>query len=208
MRVEVRAQEVHRAYHSEAGFEALLTKCWPLLKHKVAEFFPSHGLTHDDLMQEARIGLWNAVLYWDEDKGQFGTFAWLCVERQIVTAIKTATRGKHRMIHDAMSLDAPPPGDPAEAELADVVASRHLGPHDRVVLDEELRDAFERMWWMSDLERSAFEMVVLQGRSYEAAARLLGCSGKSLDNAIQRARKRMSGQPLRLILSEDLALAA
>lgn len=155
-----------------------------LLRFLTREYF-APGLTADDLLQEARIGAWKACRDFRPDGGSnFRNFLTLCVRRQLVTAVKTATRGKHASLNESMSLDAPPSSAAYEdMTLADVIAAP----------DPERPDIRSLPWdRLTRIEHESIVRCILDGELYEDVARDLGVTVKSVDNAVQRARRKLA----------------
>jgi len=154
------------------------------LAYTIARDYYAHGLELQDLVQEARIGVAAAVRDYDGTR-PLAAFAALCARRQVITAVKTAHRGKYSALNTAVSLSTPM-GEEADGELADVIPLRAPGPAEQVEAAESLA-AFTYAFHtrLSDLERESL-IGMANGLSIEE----LG--GKSADNAIQRARKKLA----------------
>lgn len=169
-------------------YEDVHERLAPMMLAIAGEYF-APGLTGDDLLQEARIGLWKACRDYD-GRGAFKAFAALCVRRQVITAVVTATRGKHSALNERMSLDAPASQDSSDtALLGDVLPAGGDLPEARVELAEELRELALKMARLTELERGAV-LHVANGGAYETCA--LGGSRKAVDNALQRARVKLA----------------
>jgi RNA polymerase sporulation-specific sigma factor len=152
------------------------------------------GADHDDLVQEGMIGLYRAIQEYDEARlARFASFARLCVERQLVTAVRLANRRKHRPLNDYVSLHrqsaGPGPGDAAPAAV--LVCPPSADPVEQVLAAERLRHL--RRHARSDL--SALETDVLRlhlgGAGYRAIAGTLQRPAKTIDNALQRVRRKL-----------------
>ncbi|MEA2686157.1 MAG: polymerase sporulation-specific sigma factor [Actinomycetota bacterium] len=149
----------------------------------------------DDLQQEGMIGLFKAVRdYRPEREASFRVFAELCITRQIITAVKTATRQKHRPLNQYVSLWGlclvDDPGQPLVDELPH---HQVPDPADELVSSEDLADmqsSLSRM--LSGLEVDVLELYV-EGRSYQEIGEQLGRQAKSIDNAIQRIKRKLEG---------------
>jgi len=179
---DLRAQdELIRRY---AGFVRL----------KASSYFLAGGES-EDLIQEGLIGLYKAVRDYRPDKEtSFRSFAELCVTRQIITAIKTATRLKHKALNHYVSFGQTPAGQDSESDctLGDALpGSRVDDPSLRVISTEELQSL---VWCLgtslSTLESDALRMY-LEGSSYEEMAEDLGCDTKTIDNALQRVKRKV-----------------
>jgi RNA polymerase sporulation-specific sigma factor len=162
------------------------------MARKVVAGYYAPGLDRDDLHQEARIGIAKAVHDFD-GRTPFKAFAWMCAQRQVMTAVKTATRDKRRVLNEAISLHATPPGADDDAmNWGDVLA----GTDDVVELllsIEHLQEVIARLDLLTPLERAVLGRN-LGGQPYEeivAALPELARSTKAVDNALQRAMKKL-----------------
>jgi RNA polymerase sporulation-specific sigma factor len=164
--------------------QAIVELLQPLCEAIAASFY-APGLSDDDLVQEARIGLAKAVrdFHGPADPGHFTGFAALCVRRQVITAVSTARRHKHLILSDAAALDAPE----ADHAIATELARRSPDPADVVQLRAEARDLLARFERLTPLEREAAERHWLAGEPYSAIG-----PDKSVDNALQRARRKLA----------------
>jgi RNA polymerase sporulation-specific sigma factor len=165
----------------------------PLCRSVLAHFYTPAGYSYDDLFQEARIGAWKALRDFRGDRGSgFPNFARICIERQVTTFVKTATRRKHAPLTDAARLDKPA-GDDGDATLADVVLlSTAANPERRLIAREEFADVLVVLRELTLLERQAFLGFALDGLSYEQIAVCLDVDTKAVGNAIQRARRSLA----------------
>lgn len=157
------------------------------------------GGDRDDLIQEATIGFFKAIRDFKGDRGSFGAFADLCVRRQIITFIKTATRQKHVALNRAVSLDAPAFPNSEETLMAFVAMPDQVPFEDNSSNQEFLATLWERC---SRLERGILSLYT-KGYSFAEMAGQLGVHYKSIDNAVWRvkvkAKKLQSEIPLRTI---------
>ncbi|MGH9188018.1 MAG: RNA polymerase sporulation sigma factor SigH, partial [Acidimicrobiales bacterium] len=148
----------------------------------------------DDIEQEALIGLYKAVRdFRDEHLASFRAFAELCITRQIITAIKTATRQKHRPLNQYVSISGVRGSDDAsERSVEDLLALHHdHDPADAVVSGERLARVRASMAQMlSDLEVDVLTLYV-EGKSYQEIGVHLGRHVKSIDNALQRIKRKL-----------------
>lgn len=150
------------------------------------------GADRDDLCQEGLIGLTKAIRDFDPDNGaSFAAFADLCITRQILTAIKMATRLKHTPLNTYVSYDRPHEADP-DRTVADTVAVEDgADPLEALVAEDGMR----RVMRVVDEVLSGLEVEVLRlyvdGRSYQEIAEVLGRRTKSIDNAIQRIKRKL-----------------
>ena len=151
------------------------------------------GADRDDLIQEGMIGFFKAVRDFDSAKGAaFRPFAEMCIVRQILTAIKQATRNKHMPLNKYESLYNPVFGEDSDKQLVDVIGvSSALNPEELYLKQEfnaMLADTVENS--LTELERAVFSCF-LDGMSYSEIAAKLDHSTKSVDNALQRIRKKL-----------------
>ncbi|MTV25051.1 RNA polymerase sporulation sigma factor SigH [Nitriliruptoraceae bacterium ZYF776] len=150
------------------------------------------GGDREDIVQEGMIGLYKAVRdYADGHGASFRSFAELCITRQILTAIKTATRFKHAPLNSYVSLDKPHERDPDRTVAETVAVEPAADPLEQLVADDELRRlqiAFDEV--LSGLETEVLELYV-EGRSYQEIADRLGRRVKSIDNALQRIKRKL-----------------
>jgi RNA polymerase sporulation-specific sigma factor len=150
------------------------------------------GGDREDIVQEGMIGLYKAVRDFAPEAGSsFRSFAELCVTRQILTAIKTATRQKHAPLNTYISFDRPHDDDP-ERTVGEALAVEEGGdPLEMLVENDELAQlqaAFDEV--LSGLEADVLQLYV-DGRSYQEIAQLLGRRTKSIDNALQRIKRKL-----------------
>lgn len=152
------------------------------------------GADQEDLVQEALIGLYKAIRdYQDNREASFKAFAELCITRQVITAIKTATRQKHIPLNSYISLTNPM-GESEEDDrvLMDKITSREtIDPVELVIGDEEA-ESFKREFskMLSSLETEVLRLYI-EGRSYQEIARDLHRQVKSIDNALQRVKRKV-----------------
>jgi len=148
----------------------------------------------DDLLQVGMIGLWQAITDFREDRNNsFKSFAHICIKRQIITAVKAATRQKQLPLNTSLSLDTPLNRDSPEHTLGDVLPSESSAdPADQIIFHETKRVLEQRL----HTSLSEFEMNVLmaykEGRSYRQMADQLRCTVKSIDNALSRVKRKLS----------------
>lgn len=190
---------------SQAALDAILRRYSGFVRLKASSYFLAGG-DADDLVQEGMIGLYKAVRDFRADKEtSFRSFAELCVTRQIITAIKTATRFKHAPLNTYVSFSHTPAGQESDGEctLGDALPGSHVhDPSVCVISTEELRSlVFALGSGLSTLESDALRLY-LDGLSYEAMAEQLGCDTKTIDNALQRVkRKIIAHQRARAVLA-------
>lgn len=184
------ASDEHLVELSKAGdddaFAQLLARYVPFIQHKSARF-REKGLDRDDLAQEGAIGLLNAVRHYDYTKAaSFKTFASVCIERKILTAFRMFVGKKHQPLNESVSLDAD--GGSLDTQISSGMImdpEMHLihqeGYQSMTCLMEEI---------LSSKEHQVFRLY-LSGRSYGEIAKEIGLSEKSVDNALQRIRRKM-----------------
>jgi RNA polymerase sporulation-specific sigma factor len=188
-----------------AALDQLIRRYTGFVRLKASSYFLAGG-DAEDLIQEGLIGLYKAVRDFRSDKEtSFRSFAELCVTRQIITAIKTATRFKHSPLNTYVSFSHTPAGQDPEGEctLGDALAGPSVNdPSVCVISTEELQSlVFALGTGLSKLESDALRLY-LEGSSYEEMAEELGCDTKTIDNALQRVkRKILTHQKSRQVLS-------
>jgi RNA polymerase sporulation-specific sigma factor len=168
--------------------EQLIRRYTGFVRMKASSYFLAGGES-EDLVQEGLIGLCKAVRDFRSDKEtSFRSFAELCVTRQIITAIKSATRYKHRALNQYVSFSNVPAGQDADSDctLGDALPGSHVDePSVQVISTEELQSlVFCLGSGLSKLEADALRLY-LEGNSYEDMAVILGCDTKTIDNALQ-----------------------
>jgi RNA polymerase sporulation-specific sigma factor len=190
----------------QAALDGLIRRYTGFVRLKASSYFLAGGEA-EDLVQEGLIGLYKAVRDFRPDKEtSFRSFAELCVTRQIITAIKTATRYKHGPLNAYVSFSQTPAGqgsDGGDVTLGDALPGPAIDdPSVCVISSEELQSlVFSLGTGLSHLESEALRMY-LEGSSYEQMADSLGCDTKTIDNALQRVkRKVLTHQRARQVLS-------
>src|SRR5215813_11057923 len=178
----------------ERAREALIQRYTGFVRMKASSYFIAGG-EPEDLVQEGLIGLYKAVRDFRADKEtSFRSFAELCVTRQIITAIKTATRFKHQPLNQYVSFSHTPAGQETDGEctLGDALpGSAVQEPSVVVISSEELQSlVFTLGTGLSNLESDALRLY-LEGSSYEEMAAELGCDTKTIDNALQRVKRKI-----------------
>lgn len=181
----------------EAALTALLTRYRAFARAKARSYFLV-GADREDVVQEGMIGLYKAIRDFDpSQQTSFRGFAEVCVTRQILTAVKSATRHKHGPLNDYVSLERPvgeEGEDPGERTLSDVLAVRAVSdPADLVISAERVRALQAHVdEVLSDLETEVLRLYV-EGRSYQEIAETLQRHVKTIDNALQRIKKKLEG---------------
>ena len=151
------------------------------------------GADKEDIVQEGMIGLYKAVRDFKGDKlSSFKAFAELCITRQIITAIKTATRQKHIPLNSYVSLDKPIYDEESDRTLLDVISgTKALNPEELFINKEEFDDIELQMAEiLSDLERKVLALY-LDGQTYQEISEELNRHVKSIDNALQRVKRKL-----------------
>ena len=173
--------------------EFLLSKYRTLVRRKARTYFLI-GADSEDIVQEGMIGLFKAIRDFKEDRQSgFRAFAELCITRQIITAIKTATRQKHAPLNTYVSLDRPLGFEEYELTLLDIVSREEkvLNPEEIVIHREQLSDMGAKlMEILSAFERKVLSLYI-QGESYQSIGAVLGKEPKSIDNALQRIKHKI-----------------
>ncbi|MEW4372702.1 RNA polymerase sporulation sigma factor SigH [Paenibacillus sp. WLX1005] len=183
--------EAVRHGDSEA-LEYLITKYKNFVRAKARSYFLI-GADREDIVQEGMIGLYKSIRDFKNDKlSSFKVFAELCITRQIITAIKTATRQKHIPLNSYVSLDKPIYDEDSDRTLLDVICGSPMSDPEELVINKEeftgLEDKMSEI--LSDLERKVL-MLYLDGRSYQEIAVDLCRHVKSIDNALQRVKRKL-----------------
>ena len=179
---------------STVAMDQLMRRYTSFVRLKASSYFLAGG-DSEDLIQEGLVGLYKAVRDFRPDKEtSFRSFAELCVTRQIITAIKTATRFKHAPLNTYVSFSHTPAGQDADGEctLGDALPGPAVHEPPLVVIStEELQSlVFNLGTGLSPLEADALRLY-LEGSSYEDMADELGCDTKTIDNALQRVKRKV-----------------
>lgn len=174
------------------ALEYLLDKYKNFVRARARSYFLI-GADHEDIVQEGMIGLYKAIRDFKQDKQtSFRAFAELCVKRQIITAIKTATRQKHVPLNSYVSLNKPLYDEESDRTLLDVIEGRVTNPEDLFISQEEVAHIQEQIGTvLSDLEQEALK-AFLEGKSYQEIALMLNRHVKSIDNALQRVKRKLT----------------
>jgi RNA polymerase sporulation-specific sigma factor len=178
----------------QVALDALIRRYTGFVRLKASSYFLAGG-DPEDLIQEGLIGLYKAVRDFRHDKEtSFRSFAELCVTRQIITAIKTATRFKHSPLNTYISFSNTPAGQDSDSDvtLGDALPGPTVDdPSICVISTEELQSlVFSLGTGLSKLEADALKLY-LEGSSYEEMAAELGCDTKTIDNALQRVKRKV-----------------
>ena len=175
------------------AYDRLVRRYYSFVRLKASSYFLIGG-DSDDLIQEGLVGLYKAVRDYRTDReSSFRNFAELCITRQIITAVKTATRNKHTPLNQYVSFSASPSsageGEPTLDEV--LPGSTTWDPVNQVISSEELRSLVACLSTvLSELESRVLSLY-LDGRSYEEIAGLIDCDAKTVDNALQRVKRKV-----------------
>lgn len=175
--------------------EALYARYKQVVRSKARTYFLI-GADREDIIQEGMIGLYKAVMDYQVDKpASFRAFAELCITRQIITAIKGATRKKHMPLNTYISFNRSVGEGDSERPLIDVLTSTRISDPEEVLIGREnyaaVADSIENS--LSRLERGTLGLY-LNGYSYQQIADALETTTKSVDNAIQRVKKKLEAR--------------
>jgi RNA polymerase sporulation-specific sigma factor len=179
---------------NDRAIEMLLKRYRHYARAKARSYFLS-GADKDDIVQEGMIGLYKAIRDYQASKNiAFRAFAELCITRQIITAIKTATRQKHQPLNSYVSLSRGyATSDEDDGALVDILVVDHApDPADVVISSEEMsviRSSMGRA--LSKFETQVMQLYV-EGKSYQQIADILGKHSKSIDNALQRIKRKLA----------------
>ncbi|MBB4825329.1 RNA polymerase sporulation-specific sigma factor [Sporosarcina luteola] len=174
------------------GLDFLITKYQPFVRMKARSYFMMGG-DREDIIQEGMIGLYKAIRDFKGDRlSSFKAFAELCITRQIITAIKTATRQKHIPLNTSVSLDKPVFDEESDRTLLDVIAGSELDdPEDLMIHKEDfslMEGEINKV--LSGLEKQVL-MLYLEGQTYQEISDELNRQVKSVDNALQRIKRKL-----------------
>lgn len=176
----------------EVALEHLINKYKNFVRAKARSYFLI-GADREDIIQEGMIGLYKAIRDFRGDKlSSFRAFAELCITRQIITAIKTATRQKHIPLNSYVSLNKPIYDEDSDRSLLDVISGTKVSdPEELIISQEEFDDIEDKMREiLSPLEWKVL-MSYLEGKSYQEMALELDRHVKSIDNALQRVKRKL-----------------
>ncbi len=172
--------------------EYLINKYRNFVRVKAKAYFLI-GADREDIIQEGMIGLYKAIRDFRADKlSSFRAFAELCITRQIITAIKTATRQKHIPLNSYISLNKPIYDEDSDRTLLDVISSIKVSDPEELVISQEasatMRERIRKN--LSELECKVLT-AYLEGKSYLEMANELNRHVKSIDNALQRVKRKL-----------------
>jgi len=174
--------------------ERMVRRYHGFVRLKASSYFLIGG-DSDDLIQEGLVGLYKAIRDYRSDReSSFRNFAELCITRQIITAVKTATRNKHTPLNSYVSFSQTPAasGEEGEPTMADILPGSTVhDPVNQVISTEEIQSLVSCITSvLSDLESRVLSLY-LDGRSYEEVAERLECDTKTVDNALQRVKRKV-----------------
>jgi RNA polymerase sporulation-specific sigma factor len=178
-----------------SAYDRIVRRYHGFVRLKASSYFLAGG-DSDDLIQEGLVGLFKAVRDYRSDReSSFRNFAELCITRQIITAVKTSTRNKHVPLNQYVSFSSSPggAGQESDATLDELLPGSPVhDPVNQVISSEELRALVGCIsTTLSELESNVLALY-LDGHSYEEAGQRLGCDCKTVDNALQRVKRKVS----------------
>lgn len=188
-------RKIHEEKPGSAAYNRALEELWDryrgLIRKKTRAYFLVGG-DPEDLIQEGMIGLYKAIMDYDPSKGVFGSFASLCIERQIRTAVKMSVREKHQPLNQAVSyFQIVTDEEGGETQMIEMIPDQKaLSPEQMVVAESERIDLLKELKdRLSPMESRFFELY-LAGKGYQEIATEMNISAKSADNALQRIRRK------------------
>ena len=186
------------------AYDRIVRRYYGFVRLKASSYFLAGG-DSDDLIQEGLVGLYKAVRDYRTDReSSFRNFAELCITRQIITAVKTATRNKHAPLNQYVSFSSTPASaSDGEPTLDEVIAGPSANdPVNQAISTEELKSLVACLSSaLSDLESRVLSLY-LDGYSYEQVGGRVGCDTKTVDNALQRVKRKVGAH----LLSRDVLL--
>ena len=176
----------------EYATDFLIEKYKNFVKSRARTYFLI-GADKEDLIQEGMIGLYKAIRDYNPEKlATFKSFAEICVTRQIITAIKTATRQKHMPLNSYISLNKPVYEDESERMMIDMIAEKdNFNPEEIMITKEHFGDILKKMSTVLSKYEWKVMNLFLDGKSYTEIAKKLERSEKSIDNALQRIKNKV-----------------
>ncbi|WP_391209999.1 RNA polymerase sporulation sigma factor SigH [Psychrobacillus sp. L4] len=174
------------------ALDYLITKYRSFVRMKGRSYFLI-GADREDIHQEGMIGLYKAIRDFKEEKlASFRAFAELCITRQIITAIKTATRQKHIPLNSYVSLDKPIYDEESDRTLMDMIAGSVIDDPEELIINREDYNSMEEKMTeiLSELEQQVL-VLYLDGQSYQEISEELNRHVKSIDNALQRVKRKL-----------------
>lgn len=179
----------------ESSLDFLMQR-YKQLASKIARSYFLVGAEHEDLLQEAMIGLYKAYINYDKTKHtSFSTFAYLCITRSVQDAVKSANSKKHQMLSNSVSLTnqgAIVINNEEDKEINIVIPSSTLSPDEQLIEEEKIKDIKQKIKNnLSNLEQKVLSLY-LNGDSYTQIAQKLNTNNKSIDNALSRIRHKLN----------------
>jgi RNA polymerase sporulation-specific sigma factor len=179
---------------STTALDRMVRRYYGFVRLKASSYFLIGG-DSEDLIQEGLVGLYKAIRDYRSDReSSFRNFAELCITRQIITAVKTATRNKHTPLNSYVSFSQAPAasGEEGEPTMADILPGSSVhDPVNQVISMEEVESLVSCITSvLSELESRVLSLY-LDGRSYEDVGQRLGCDTKTVDNALQRVKRKV-----------------
>lgn len=175
------------------AYDRIVRRYYGFVRLKASSYFLAGG-DSDDLIQEGLVGLYKAVRDYRTDReSSFRNFAELCITRQIITAVKTATRNKHTPLNQYVSFSSSPSSSmEGEPTLDEIIPGPTVhDPVNQVISSEELRSLVDCLSsQLSELESRVLALY-LDGYSYEQVGERIGCDTKTVDNALQRVKRKI-----------------
>lgn len=175
------------------AYDRIVRRYYGFVRLKASSYFLAGG-DSDDLIQEGLVGLYKAVRDYRTDReSSFRNFAELCITRQIITAVKTATRNKHTPLNQYVSFSSSPSSSmEGEPTLDEIIPGPSVhDPVNQVISSEELRSLVDCLSSaLSELESRVLALY-LDGYSYEQVGERIGCDTKTVDNALQRVKRKI-----------------
>lgn len=187
-------QIVHLAQQGdELAVEHLLEKYKYFVRSRARGYFLI-GADHEDIVQEGMIGLFKAVRDYREDRqSAFRAFAELCITRQMITAIKMATRQKHIPLNSYVSLNRPLYDEESDRTLLDTIAkSEQTNPEELFISRENMHNIEENLSRVLSLLEKQVLTLYMEGKTYQEIAQILGRHAKCIDNALQRVKRKLT----------------
>lgn len=193
--IELKDEELVRLTQEENNTDAqdfLINKYKNLVKIRSRTYFLV-GAENEDVVQEGMIGLYKAIRDYKPSDAQFKTFARICIDRQVITAIKTANRKKHMPLNSYFSLNITVSEDNSDNIYMDLLEESKNSNPEQLLIDKEnvknLKNKINNL--LSDFEKHVLKLY-LKGKNYSDIAKKLQKDEKSIDNAIQRIRNKIS----------------
>ena len=178
--------------NDEGALEFLIEKYKNFVLSKSRPYFLI-GADKEDLIQEGMIGLYKAIKDYEQEKNaSFKTFANLCITRQIITAVKASTRRKHLPLNSYLSLDKPLFDEETDVTVGEsMVSELYIEPEEQIIHSEDIQNIKRAInTVLTEMEKRALKLY-LEGRSYKEISELLSKPAKSIDNALQRVKKKL-----------------